>query len=39
MQNVTPFPKQTIVTKKQKVKKKPRQPQSFSYIKFAEFGC
>ena len=33
MQNVTPFPIQTIITKQQKVKKKPNQPQSFSYIK------
>ena len=33
MQNVTPFPKQTIITKQQKVKKKPNKPQSFSYIK------
>ena len=33
MQNVTPFPKQTIITKQQKVKKKPKQPQSFSYVK------
>ena len=33
MQNVTPFPLQTIITKKQKEKKKPNQPQPFSYIK------
>tara|TARA_Y100001970_G_scaffold289298_1_gene419214 strand:- start:278 stop:475 length:198 start_codon:yes stop_codon:yes gene_type:complete len=33
MQNVTPFPKQTIVTKQKKVKKKPNKPQPFSYIK------
>ena len=33
MQNVTPFPKQTIVNKQQKVKKKPNKPQPFSYIK------
>ena len=33
MQNVTPFPKQTIITKQQKVKKKPNQLQPFSYIK------
>ncbi len=33
MQNVTPFPIQTTITKQQKVKKKPNQPQSFSYIK------
>ena len=33
MQNVTPFPVQTIITKKQKVKKKSNQPQPLSYIK------
>ena len=33
MQNVTPFPKQTIITKQQKVKKKPNKLQPFSYIK------
>ena len=33
MQNVTPFPIQTTITKQQKVKKKSNQPQSFSYIK------
>ena len=33
MQNVTPFPKQTIVTKQQKVKKKANKSQPFSYIK------
>ena len=33
MQNVTPFPKQTIITKQQKVKKKPNKSQPFSYIK------
>ena len=33
MKNVTPFPIQTIITKQQKVKKKPNQPQSFNYIK------
>ena len=33
MQNVTPFPKQTIITKQQKVKKKTNKPQPFSYIK------
>ena len=33
MQNVTPFPKQTIITKKQKVKKKPNKPKPFNYIK------
>ena len=30
---MTPFPIQTIITKQQKVKKKPNQPQPFSYIK------
>ena len=33
MQNVTPFPIQTIITKQQKVKKKSNQPQPLSYIK------
>ena len=33
MQNVTPFPIQTIITKQQKVKKKPNKSQPFSYIK------
>ena len=33
MQNVTPFPKQTIITKQQKVKKKSNQSQPLSYIK------
>ena len=33
MQNVTPFPIQTTITKQQKVKKKHNQPQPFSYIK------
>ena len=33
MQNVTPFPIQTIITKQQKVKKKLNQTQPFSYIK------
>ena len=33
MQNVSPFPIQTIITKQQKVKKKPNQLQPFSYIK------
>ena len=33
MQNVTPFPKQTSVTKQQKIKKKTNKPQPFSYIK------
>ena len=33
MQNVTPFPKQTIITKQQKVKKKSNKPQPLSYIK------
>ena len=33
MQNVTPFPVQTIITKKQKVKKKSNQSQPLSYIK------
>ena len=34
MQNVTPFPIQTIITKKQKVKKQPNKTQPLSYIKF-----
>ena len=33
MQNVTPFPIQNIITKQQKVKKKPNQSQPLSYIK------
>tara|TARA_B110000438_G_C15246593_1_gene407958 strand:+ start:293 stop:490 length:198 start_codon:yes stop_codon:yes gene_type:complete len=33
MQNVTPFPIQTIINKQQKVKKKSNQPQPLSYIK------
>jgi len=33
MQNVTPFPIQTIITKQQKVKKKSNKPQPLSYIK------
>ena len=33
MQNVSPFPIQTIITKQQKVKKKPNKSQPFSYIK------
>ena len=33
MQNVTPFPIQTIITKQQKAKKKPNQLQPFNYIK------
>lgn len=33
MQNVSSFPIQTIITKQQKVKKKPNQPQPFNYIK------
>ena len=33
MQNVSPFPIQTIITKQQKVKKKPNKPQPFNYIK------
>ena len=33
MQNVTPFPIQTIITKQQKVKKKSNQSQPLSYIK------
>ena len=33
MQNVTPFPIQTIITKKQKVKKQPNKTQPLSYIK------
>ena len=33
MQNVTPFPIQTIITKKPKVKKQPNKTQPLSYIK------
>ena len=33
MQNVSPFPIQTIITKQQKIKKKPNKPQPFNYIK------
>ena len=33
MQNVTPFPIQTTLTKPHEEKEKPNQPQQFSYIK------
>ena len=33
MQNVTPFPIKTTITKQQTKKEKPNQPQPFSYIK------
>ena len=33
MQNVTPFPIKTTLTKPHEEKEKPNQPQQFSYIK------
>ncbi len=33
MQNVTPFPIKTTMTKQKVKKEKPNQPQQFSYIK------
>ena len=36
MQNVTPFPIKTTITKQQTEKEKPNQPQSFSYIKMSD---
>ena len=33
MQNVTPFPIKTTITKQKVKKEKPNQPQPFSYIK------
>ena len=33
MENVTPFPKKTTITKQRVKKQKPNQPQPFSYIK------
>ncbi len=33
MQNVTPFPIKTTITKQKVKKEKPNQPQQFSYIK------
>ena len=33
MENVTPFPIKTTITKQQTKKEKPNQPQPFSYIK------